>query len=110
MAVSNTSICPNCGGELKHYDSVHRIVRTKGGIANRIKIRRLRCSKCKRLHRNIPSNLMPYKHYDIEIINGVIEGYITPDTIGYEDYPCEVTMARWKNAKKTKPLMRKNNL
>ena len=99
MTVSNTSICPNCGGDLKHYDSVYRIVRTKGGVKNRIRIRRVRCSKCEKIHRYIPENIIPYKQYEADIINGVIAGYITPDTIGYEDYPCEMTMNRWKNAK-----------
>ena len=30
---------------------------------------------------------------------GVIEGLITPETLGYEDYPCEMTMHRWMNEK-----------
>ena len=29
MVSMNASICPKCGGELKHYDSVQRIIRTK---------------------------------------------------------------------------------
>ena len=24
-----------------------------------------------------------------------MNGYITPETFGYEDYPCEETMKRW---------------
>ena len=26
---------------------------------------------------------------------GVLNGTITPETIDYEDYPCELTMKRW---------------
>lgn len=37
-----------------------------------------------------------YKQYESEIIAGVIEGLITCETFGYEDYPCEMTMIRWK--------------
>lgn len=107
MTVCNTSKCPNCGGELKHYDSVNRVIKTKGGNKSYIKVRRLKCTICKKIHRNVPSYLIPYKHYDVDIISGVIEGYITPDTIGYEDYPCEMTMIRWKNAEFTTSFMRK---
>ena len=108
MTVGNLLNCPSCGGESKHYDCVDRIIKTKGGVKNIIRIRRSKCLQCNRIFRNIPFNLSPHKHYDSEIISGVIEGYITPDTIGYEDYPCEVTMNRWKNAKNTESLMRKN--
>ena len=31
-------------------------------------------------------------------MQGVIEGYITPETLGYEDYPYEATMNRWSCA------------
>ena len=39
------------------------------------------------------------KEYESEIIIGVIEGLITPETLGYEDYPCEMTMNRWLSEK-----------
>ena len=51
------------------------------------------------LHRELPSSIIPYKEYESEIIIGVIEGLITPETLGYEDYPCEMTMNRWINEK-----------
>ena len=31
MVMQDQSTCPKCGGVLKYYDSVPRIVRTKGG-------------------------------------------------------------------------------
>jgi hypothetical protein len=34
--------------------------------------------------------------YESEIIIGVLEGLITCETLGYEDYPCEATMRRWR--------------
>ena len=95
MVTSNISKCPDCGGRLKHYDSVPRIVRTKYGKKQHIKIRRLRCCECKCMHRELPDFIFPYKHYDGEIIRGVIEGFITAETIGFEDYPSEITMTRW---------------
>lgn len=99
MVAYGNSICPNCGGQLKHYDKVNRYVKGKNGNRIQTKIRRCKCVICKRIHRELPQHILPYKQYDAEIIKGVKEGYITPEVIGYEDYPCEVTMNRWKRAK-----------
>ena len=95
MVIGNNSNCPRCGGELKHYDKVERIVRTKGRETNRVKIRRLRCISYGMTHRELPRSLIPFKQYSADVISGVVEGHITSDTLGYEDYPCEVTMLRW---------------
>ena len=99
MISDNVSICPKCGGTLKFYDTDQRIIRTKGRISRYIKVRRLRCLDCKRVHREIPSDIFPYKQYEVEIIKGVLEDFITPGTYGYEDYSCEMTMVRWKSQK-----------
>jgi len=90
--------CPNCNGDLKFYDKKRRIVRTKRRKSKWIKIRRLQCSDCNGVHCELPECLLPYKQYEAEVIFGVLEGFITPDTLGYEDYPCEMTMKRWKNS------------
>ena len=95
MTISNVSTCPECGGTLKYYDKVRRIVRTKGGTTWYEKIKRFRCIECKRLHRMLPYTILPFKHYEAEIIEGVVNGIITSDTLGFEDYPCEMTMIRW---------------
>ena len=97
MVGFNVSICPNCRGHLKYYDSVPRIVRTRGRATDRIRIRRFRCSNCRKIHREISDDICPHKQYEAEIIRGVLDGFITPNTYGYEDYPCEMTMRRWKN-------------
>ncbi len=95
MIINNESVCPNCGGRLKYYDKVQRIVRTKGGATKTINVRRMRCLACGALHRELPSSIFPYKHYEAELIIGVVEGLITSDTLGYEDHPCGMTMANW---------------
>lgn len=87
--------CPGCGNQLKYYDSVLRIVRSKNKSAKWIKVKRYRCVKCNKIHRVIPHFIFPYKQYEAEIIIGVLEELITPDTLGYEDYPCWETMFRW---------------
>ena len=45
--------------------------------------------------RFIENFIFPYKQYESEIIRGVLEGLITCETLGFEDYPCEMTMLRW---------------
>lgn len=105
MVTNDTSICPNCGGGLKYYDSVLRMVRTKGRKTKYVKMRRLRCSGCGTLHRELTEDMLPYKQYEAEIIFGVIEGLITPETLGFEDYPCEMTMARWRSSQKLQMLL-----
>ncbi len=98
-------ICPDCGGDLIYYDDVFRIVRTKGRRTERVKIRRLQCNSCGHIHRELPEFIFPYKQYEAEIIVGVLEGLITFDTLGFENYPCEVTMARWKDARNKHRLL-----
>ena len=96
MIRHNKLICPYCGGNLKYYDSVSRIVRTKNGATQWITIRRLRCPLCGSIHRELPEFLFPNKHYEAEVIRGVLEGIITQNTLGFEDYPCEIMMKRWR--------------
>ena len=58
-------------------------------------IRRLKCSSCGRLHRELPDCLVPYKHYASEVISGVLDGIVSPDDEDSADFPCETTMRRW---------------
>lgn len=95
MIAKNASVCPKCGGHLRFFDTVKRIVRTKARVTEWIVIRRLRCTICGSLHRELPEELFPYKQYEAEVIIGVLEGLITCETLGFEDYPCEMTMSRW---------------
>ena len=95
MITPNDTECPKCGGKLQFYDVVKRFVIGKYGQKELVNIARKRCIVCKSTHRELPYNVSPFKHYDKDIIDGVIEGIITSETIGFEDYPCEMTMSRW---------------
>ncbi len=95
MVRKNNKVCPECGGRLRYFDRTSRIVRTKNSISKNIEIRRLKCTECGRIHRELPSFIFPYKQYEAEIIRGVSEGLITSETLGFEDYPCEATMKKW---------------
>ena len=70
-------------------------MRLEGGIRRRFLIRRLKCSSCGRLHRELPDCLVPYKHYASEVISGVLDGIVSPDDEDSADFPCETTMRRW---------------
>jgi hypothetical protein len=39
--------------------------------------------------------LLPYKHYEAEVISGVIDGIVTPHDQDSEDYPSISTMLYW---------------
>lgn len=97
--------CRNCGAIVKRYDKVSRIVRTKGGKTSRVKVERFRCPACGQIHRELPGYIFPYKQYEVEVIRGVLEGFITCETYGYEDYPCEMTMIRWRNSQDLQLLL-----
>lgn len=92
MVSNDKSICQNCGSKLKRYDKVSRIVRTKGGKTSWIEIERFRCPVCGQIHRELPDYIFPYKQYEAEVIRGVLEGFITCETYGYEDYPCPISI------------------
>lgn len=110
MVGTGVLTCPICGGELKYYDSVKRVVRSKWGKIGQIRVRRFRCRHCWSMHRELPDVLFPYKHYEAEIIVGVLEGFITCETLGFEDYPCEQTMDAWKSQETQLLLWRNPNL
>lgn len=96
MIATDVSVCPGCGGLLKYYDCVRRQVKTKFGRRKNVLLRRFRCCHCHALHRELPEWILPYKQYEADIIFGVTEGLITSETQGFEDYPCEMTMIRWR--------------
>lgn len=77
MVMNECSACPRCGGRLKYYDSVPRLVRTKGRQTSRVPMRRLRCSGCGAIHRELGGLFFPYKQYEAEVIFRVLEGLIT---------------------------------
>lgn len=95
MISKNEAICPVCGGELKYYDRVRRIVRSRYGKVNYIWVRRFKCLSCDKTHREIPETILPYKQFESEIIFGVREGLINSNVLGFEDNPSEDTMRRW---------------
>lgn len=92
-----SALCPICHHPLKLRDHVPRILKSKKGEVRWLHIRRLRCSNpaCHTLHRELPDILAPFKHFETDVIAGVLEELITSETHAYEDHPCESTMRHW---------------
>ena len=91
-----TPVCPHCGVELVYRDTCERHYRLDGGKKVWFRIRRLKCPRCRKLHRELPDVLAPYKHYHLDIIMGMLEGTLTQGEDEYENYPCEKTVERWE--------------
>lgn len=81
---------------MKKYDKVKRLLRTKRGEKKQVEVQRYYCKSCNKYVRDLPEDIIPYMRYEREVIEGVREGLITPDTLGFEDYPSEKQMLRWR--------------
>jgi len=55
------------------------------------------CTGCGALHNELPSELLPYKHYEAEIIQGFIFEQYSSCDLEFEDYPSETTIKRWRS-------------
>jgi len=70
-----------------------------GGVSKEYQIPVCRCGdmNCSlRFIRILPDIMTPHKHYSTEVIENVVDEVCTPETLQTEDYPCELTMTRWK--------------
>ena len=83
----NSHLCPVCQGMLRYRDSRPRIRKKEGGMKEHLMIRRFRCQNCHSYHNELPDCLVPYKHYEAEVIAGVLDEVILPDDLDSEDYP-----------------------
>lgn len=88
-------ICPSCQGVLAYRDSRIRIRKKEDGHKDLLMIRRFRCKTCHSYHNELPDCLTPYKHYETEVISGVLDGVVTREDADSEDYPSVQTMQRW---------------
>jgi hypothetical protein len=105
MVFNNDRHCPICNKEMIHYDKVKRIIRNQYGEKNYIYIDRLKCTNCSKYHRVIPDCIKPYKQYAAEIIDDILGNGVLESLFVYEDYPSELTMARWISSQKIHRLL-----
>ena len=77
--------------------TVHVRFADEGGKIRWKKVDRFFCTECGSIHRGSCLRIyFSHKHYEANIIRGFISGQITMFDIEYEDYPCEMTISRWK--------------
>lgn len=89
--------CPKCKKKMIKYGTAKRQIKGPNKTTILIKVQRYRCCNCNMTIRELPSGVVPFKQYSKDIIDGVKDGSITSDILEFEDYPCEMTMKRWKN-------------
>ncbi|MCR5147508.1 MAG: DUF6431 domain-containing protein [Eubacterium sp.] len=90
-------ICPICGAPLAARDHKKRVWKKERGEKSWVMIRRLVCTNkdCNHLHNELPDFLIPYKHYEAQLIEDVIEETITEDDVVEMDYPSLMTIRVW---------------
>ena len=90
--------CDICGKEMKYRSTTKRIVKFPGGEKREIQIRVFTC--CGKYKRELPDYLVPFKHYTKDTIEEAVSKDISED-LRFEDFPCEMTIKRWKNVVKS---------
>jgi len=86
-------ICSLCGGGVEYRDSVFRYVKNMLSETRRFLLRRLRCQICGKLHRELPDIIQPFKHYESDVIQSVIDDSEDAKKCGADNR----TMRRWKS-------------
>lgn len=66
--------CPVCGGELGKFGWRRRKHFEMDGGAKVLRVRRLRCKKCGKIHHELPDILFPYKRHCAATIENIIGG------------------------------------
>lgn len=85
-------MCPICFGDLSVRDSKRRQVIESDGSRNHFSLRRLKCNDCGKLHTELPSFMVPHKHYASEVIEAELDGSRN------DCHADQSTMDRWKKA------------
>ena len=79
--------CPICGSELTVSGSRRRGLVEESGEKKILKIRRLWCDRCSRLHHELPDIIVPYKRYSSE----TIENILSEKAEHADSCPCELS-------------------
>ena len=79
--------CPCCGEFLTGYDHRRRSVIDVVGEITIFSLRRLRCSRCLKIHLELPDFMLPHKHYNAEVVEQADSELCPAD---------DSTIRRWK--------------
>jgi len=85
--------CPYCRCAVKYRDSIVRKSKNITGKVFLYLLRRFICQHCEKLHREIPDVIHPYKHYDTDTIQSVLDESEEAKACVVDDS----TIRRWKN-------------
>ena len=88
--------CPCCHRKLHTHNYKSRIDRSYNGSTRFIEICRYQCSSCQRMHSGLPDFLVPYKHYEVEVIENAVDDVIEPGAPEADNYPCTGAFKNWK--------------
>ncbi len=83
---------PCCEEGLSVMGSRLRKVIQRSGEKMVLNIRRLRCTRCRKIHHELPDLLVPYKRYDAESIESVLTDPVASDIAADES-----TLHRWNH-------------
>ncbi|NLM78384.1 MAG: hypothetical protein GX173_09905 [Ruminococcaceae bacterium] len=86
-----SAFCCNCDYLLEVCGSRRRGYIESSGERIVLVIRRLYCQSCKRIHHELPDLLVPYKRYDRESIESVLE-----ETGQAQEAADDSTISRWR--------------
>ena len=89
-------ICNKCNSVLEYRDKVRRIQRYRDEKPKWFLINRLKCTNdsCGRIHRQLPDEMLEFKHYSAENVEDVIDEVIDEDDVLVN--PCEETIRHWR--------------
>ncbi len=87
--------CPYCGGELQKRGTVKRTIKF-GDCKKIFYLMRYSCKQCGRWHRELPIDILPYKQYPKEIVEGFASNELNNEIEQFLDFPSEASINRWK--------------
>jgi hypothetical protein len=91
LCINETRLyCPHCGQEVVYRDSRLRIWLHCNALADRIRIHRMFCRTCNKLHTVLPDVLVPHKHYGAAEIETILESEARSDEVS------DSTVAHWR--------------
>lgn len=82
--------CPFCRGQLFLIGSRKRNLILSDSTKISLVIKRYRCKDCQKIHHQLPFCIVPYKRYELKVIEEIIKGHIEKGNIKKQEvYPCE---------------------
>lgn len=74
---------------------MYHIRKKESGVKEQLVIRRFHCKNCHSYHSELPDCIVPYKHYEMKVISGILNNVIKLDDLDYEDYEPFASLFRW---------------